>query len=72
MTKNTSITSGGPFSNFKDINFGMILLSIYILFDFGSFQGVFEIVNDLRLPYIVALLSVVYALYLVINKRIDF
>ncbi|RLD65620.1 MAG: hypothetical protein DRI84_06460 [Bacteroidetes bacterium] len=72
MTENISLGLTRLFPNFKDINFGMILISTYILFDFGSFQGIFEIVNNLRLPYIVALLSVVYALYLVLNKRVDF
>ncbi len=67
--KNSSILPG-PFSNLRDINFGMVLLAIYFLLDFGSFQGVFEILGTLRIPYIVALLSVAYALYLVITKRV--
>ena len=62
----------GPFKNFKDINFGIILLSLYILFDFGAFQGVYEIVKMLRLPYILALISVLYTLFLIANKRVSF
>lgn len=62
----------GPFENFKGINFGIILLTAYILFDFGAFQGVYELVNILRLPYIVAALSIIYALYLTIMKRVSF
>lgn len=72
MTENISIALTKLFPNYKDINFGIILLSLYILFDFGAFQGIFEIVNKLRLPYILALLTVVYALNLVFKKKVDF
>jgi O-antigen ligase len=61
-----------PFVNFKEINIGIILLALYFLFDFGAFQGVFDIVSELRLPFIVAALSVIYAGYLIVMKRIDF
>jgi O-antigen ligase len=60
-----------PFAFLKDLNIGIILLAIYFLFDFGSFQGVFEIVKELRLPFIIGLLSAIYALYLVATKRVD-
>jgi len=70
--KNYSSILPGPFENFKDINYGIILLSVYILFDFGSFQGVYEIVNELNLPYILALLSVLYAFFLIATKRVSF
>lgn len=66
----TSISDTMP--RFRDINYGIILVGTYFLFDFGSFQGVFEIVNQLRLPFILALLSVIYAIYLVMNRQIDF
>lgn len=61
-----------PFANLKELNVGIILLACYFLFDFGAFQGVFDIVNELRLPFIVAALSVIYAGYLVVTRRIDF
>jgi len=60
------------FANLREINIGIILLSCYFFLDFGAFQGVFDIVNELRLPFIVAALSVIYAGYLVVMKRIDF
>lgn len=66
----TAISDAIP--KFADINYGIILVGTYFLFDFGSFQGVFEIVNQLRLPFIVALLSVIYATFLVMNRQIDF
>jgi O-antigen ligase len=56
----------------RELNFGIILLSLYFLFDFGSFQGVFEIVNTLKLPFIVAVLSVLYVLFLTFMQKIDF
>ena len=60
-SNNYSSILPGVFENFKDINYGIILLSVYILFDFGAFQGVFEIVNTLRLPFILSALTVIYA-----------
>jgi O-antigen ligase len=62
----------GPFANVKELNFGILLLAAYFLFDFGAFQGVFDIVSQLRLPFIIATMSVLYAGYLVIIRRIDF
>lgn len=72
MNEKISVSLTEPFSNFKDLNIGMVLMSVYILFDFGAFQGVFEIVNKLKLPYILALASLAYALYLVLNKKVEF
>lgn len=72
MSNENSTILSTAYLNFRDINIGIILIGTYILFDFGAFQGVFEIVNQLRLPFIVALLSVIYALYLIANNRIDF
>jgi len=69
---NASKILPGIFENFKDINLGIIILSTYILFDFGAFQGVFEIVNTLRLPYILSVITIIYALYLVVSKRVNF
>ena len=61
-----------PFANLKELNVGMILLAFYFLFDFGAFQGVFDIVSELRLPFIVAALSVIYACYLIVARKVDF
>ena len=54
------------FFKFSDINLGIILISTFIFFDFGAFQGVFEIVNNWRLPFVLAAVSVFYALYLLL------
>ncbi len=61
-----------PFANLKELNVGIILLACYFLFDFGAFQGVFDIVSELRLPFIVAALSVIYACYLIVARKVDF
>ena len=60
------------FFKFSDINFGIVLVGIFFLFDFGSFQGVFEIVDTLRLPFILASISVLYATYLIITNLNEF
>jgi O-antigen ligase len=48
-----------------------MLMGTYILFDFGSIQGVFEWVNTFRLPFIVALVSVLYAFYLILKGEVN-
>lgn len=72
MSNESTAVLPTTYLNLRDINIGIVLIGTYILFDFGAFQGVFEIVNQLRLPFIVALLSVIYVLYLIANNRIDF
>jgi len=57
--------------NIKDINIGMILVSTYILIEIGSFR-VFSIVDQLQLPYLVSVLTFVYAIYLVLRGKFDF
>lgn len=54
----------------REINFGIILMGIYFLLDFGAIQGVIEFTQTLYIPFIVAALSVVYALYLIITRNV--
>ena len=72
MKKPTSTILPGPFSNLKDINFGIVLIGSYIFLDFGAVQSLYEFVKPLQLPFIVASLSAIYALYLVVSGKIDF
>ena len=72
MSEENKLDLTNPYPSLKDLNFGIILMSTYILFDFGAFQGVFEIVKQLRLPYILALTTLLYALYILFNRKIDF
>jgi len=72
MTEERTIISQGPFSYLKDINLGIILIGIFFIFEFGSFQGLYPIINKLRLPFIVSLLIIFYALFLIMTKQIDF
>ena len=53
----------------KDFNYGIVLIGLYYIFEFGSFQGLFPFISELKIPFIVSLLSVVYAIYIVVNKR---
>lgn len=71
MPKKNSSVLPGPFSNLRDINFGIVLLGLYLLFDFGTFQGVFDFINEYKLPFILATLSVIYAAYLVVAGRVN-
>lgn len=55
----------------KDINFGIILISIYYILDLGSIQGLFPVVAALKIPYIVSAVSVIYALILSWSNAFD-
>jgi O-antigen ligase len=56
---------------FEDVNFGIILVGIYILFEFGSLQALYPVIGVLKLPLIVTYLSILYAVYLLLSNRID-
>lgn len=57
---------------FRDINVGIVLISLYLLFEIGSVQGMYSIINDLRLPFILATIFVLYSLYLLFSSKVDF
>jgi O-antigen ligase len=71
MAQENSSLLPGPFDNLRDINLGIVLLGLYLLFDFGTFQGVFEFINEYRLPFITAAVSVIYAVYLIAAGRVN-
>ncbi len=58
----------------NSFNFGIVLLASYFILEFGSFQGLYEWPNTLRLPLITAGLSICYAAYaLAVGKvRLDY
>jgi len=56
----------GIFENLREINFGIILISTYILFEVGSLQDILDFVQPLRLPLVIACMSLGYAIYLLI------
>jgi O-antigen ligase len=72
MAQENSSILPSSFANLGDINLGVVLLGLYLLFDFGTFQGIFEIINEYKLPFIVASVSVIYAIYLVATGRVNF
>lgn len=53
----------------SDFNLGVVLIGLYFIFTFGSVQGLFPIVNALKLPYILIISTIFYAIYLVVKKR---
>ena len=55
--------------NIKDINYGMVLVSVYILIEIGTFR-VFDIVHQLQMPFLISLLTLVHAIYLIINGKV--
>lgn len=58
------------FANLKDANLGIILIGIYFIFNFGSIQGLYSYITMLRLPFALALITVLYALYLIISQKV--
>ena len=59
----------GMFENLKEINFGIILISTYIFFEVGSLQDILDFVRPLKLPFAMAVMSLVYAICLLINGK---
>ncbi len=53
----------------RAINMGLGLMSAYFLLEFGSFQGLYPIFSTLRIPFLVASLSVIYAIYCLISGQ---
>ncbi|MBT8386681.1 MAG: O-antigen ligase family protein, partial [Ignavibacteria bacterium] len=71
--ENISELLDSPFATVKDFNVGIVFIGIYILMDFGSISGLFPVLNyTLRLPFIIASGSILYAIYLVLTRRTDF
>lgn len=60
-----------PFESLKEFNFGIFLLSMHFLLEFGSFQGIFPILKDLKIPFIISSLSIVYACFLLFKGEVD-
>jgi O-antigen ligase len=56
----------------KSFNTGIVLLSSYFILEFGSAQGLYETPNDLRLPLVTAVLSILYAVYSLFAGKIRF
>ncbi len=56
----------------RDLNFGIILLCTYILFDFGAIQALLGVVSALKVPFLLALSSLLYAIILTLSGKVDF
>ncbi|HQO64400.1 MAG TPA: O-antigen ligase family protein [Syntrophorhabdus sp.] len=59
------------FPRWQDVNPGIILISIYFLFELGSIQGLYQGINELKIPAIVSYLTMFYALYLIASNQVD-
>lgn len=70
LAKQNSSLLPGLIINWRDINYGMILISIYILIEIGSFT-LFDFVRQFRLQFVIAVLTILYAVYLVIRGRFE-
>ena len=61
-----------PFFELRFLNLGIVLISLYFLFEFGSLQGLYPVIGQLNLPFVVALLTAIYAILLVIKGAVNF
>jgi oligosaccharide repeat unit polymerase len=68
----SSIDRSKFFPDLRDVNLGVVLIGSYLLFDFGCIQGVFDFINALKLPYILALSSLLYAFFLIVSGKTPF
>ncbi|MBC8440648.1 MAG: O-antigen ligase family protein [Deltaproteobacteria bacterium] len=72
MKKDTIDNFKFPFFNIRDVNFGIVLISIYFLLEFGSFHGLHPLTKQLNLPFLTASLTMLYAFLLVVKGDVDF
>ncbi len=66
------IETQGILPQLKDFNVGIILICIYYIFEFGSLQVLFPTIAELRLPLMIGICSVLYAIISIVNNKIDF
>ena len=59
-------------TNLKELNYGIVLVGAYFILEFGSIQGLYPIVGELMIPYIVSFLTVLYSAYLIFKKKVSF
>ena len=63
---------GSIFPQFSGLNIGVFLMACYILLEFGSFQGLYGVVRSLKLPYIIAVATLGYLLFLILTGECSF
>lgn len=55
-----------------DFNLGIVLICAYIIAEFGSVVHLYIFLNhQLKIPFIISVSTILYALYLVITKKVD-
>lgn len=59
-------------STVKDLNIGIALIGCYFIFEFGSIQGLYPVINQLKLPFVLSLSSILYAVYICLAGKLDF
>jgi O-antigen ligase len=58
--------------NFRDLNFGIVLVSFHILLDMGAIQHIFgEIIIPLKIPFLTPVVTMFYAFYLVASRKAE-
>jgi len=59
------------FPKIGDFNLAITLVGIYFIFEFGSLQGLFPLLVSFKIPLILALISVSYALFIFFQGSVD-
>jgi len=60
------------FAHFREVNLGIALVGTYFLLEFGSVQGLFPVVRQIRMPLIIGMSTLLYAIYLTAVGRVNF
>lgn len=58
----------GFIESLRNLNFGIVLIAIYFLLEFGAVQDMFEFPRQLHIPYILVLISSGYSILLILKK----
>ncbi len=67
--KKNEFSYPGPFENLGEVNFGIFLISVYLLAEVGSLQDILGFVKPMKITFMYAAGSALYAAYLVVSGR---
>ncbi len=72
MSKNYSISDHLPnvLEEVKSLNIGILIVGAFFVLELGSLQGLYPVVNDLKIPTLIAFFGVLYTGYLILSGQL--
>lgn len=60
----------GILSEPKSFNIGLVLVGAYLIMEFGSIQHLYKVINDIGIPYGIAVSTALYGIYLILFGKV--